>query len=87
MTPREFWRYLKGARKAERNREAAEAATAWLGAAWARAEKLPSLSTVMARFDEAKSTNAKPRPMTAAESRSKMRTAFATWGVNDKGEA
>lgn len=88
MTPREFWRYLKGVRRADRNREAAAAATAWLGAAWSRADKLPSLSTVMARFDDAKATNvAKARAMTPAESRSKMRSAFAAFGVKSQGEA
>lgn len=81
MTPREFWRYLAGARAARRDRERHDLGMAYLNAAWQRAEKLPRFETVIKGLGvEGDKAPAKRAPMTPAESREKMRRGFAHVG-------
>lgn len=83
MTPREFWRYLAGARKALELQERLSIQAAWYAAAWQRSEKMPSLAKALAPFNKPAEQKqlTKAKPMTPAESRAKMRAAFATMGV------
>lgn len=84
-TPREFWRFIAGARAARRDRERHELGLAYLNAAWQRADKLPRWATVVKGITG--DTVAKTKPLTPAESRAKMRRAFAHVGFITKGEA
>lgn len=83
MTPREFWRYVAGARKAIELQEKLSIQAAWFGAMWQRAEKMPTLAKALDPFGKpAKQKQlTKAKPMTPAESRAKMRAAFSTMGV------
>lgn len=87
MTPREFWRFLAGARAARRDRERHELGVAYLNAAWERAKKLPRFETVVKGAGLADGETAKRKPLTPAESREKMRRGFAHVGFVEKKEA
>lgn len=83
MTPREFWRFIAGLRKKSRYEEIRAVQAAWFNAMWQRAEKMPRLDKVMRDLfpDGSKKAAPPPKPMTPAESRAKMRLAFAAHGV------
>lgn len=80
MTPREFWRFIDGARKARKAEAERAVRLAWLNAAWQRADKLPSLDVVLG-IQPAQTKPGRAKGLTPRAARAKMREAFAAFGV------
>lgn len=85
-TPREFWSWVTGCRKAEKANGALMTRTAWLSAMWSRAEKMPSMESALRPYMD-KPTATRTRALTATESKQRVRRAFAAWGFVEKRSA
>lgn len=81
MTPREFWCAVEGHRAAETARLQREATSAYMGAAWVLARKLPDFATTMRRL--AGEPEPPPVPMTPAQARKRFERLTRRYGGTD----